>query len=614
MKKLITSLPLLFLVAVLFPGPVFAQSEKVVQVKGYVSTDGVRPGDKFKVAVALEIAEGYHINANVPSFEDGIGTSVSLTPPAAFALAQPKYPPSDRKTFQFLETEGTLIDVYEGLVPIIIDAEAAAGVVQGTVTISGKVTVQACNDTSCLSPSDIVLSIPVHVVAPGAPVQTLNPEIFSGLRQFQGSTRDELGSLIASSGLPLALLTVFLAGLALNLTPCVYPIIPITISFFMNQASGGKRHLGRTFVMAATYVFGMAITYSLLGVVASMTGGLFGAALQSPFVLIGLAAVMVALSLSMFGVYEFRVPAFLNRFASESTQSTSGVAGALMMGLTMGIVAAPCIGPFVVALLVHVSAKGDPLYGFFIFFVLALGLGLPYVFLGTFSGAIKDLPRSGEWMIAVRKVFGVALIGMALYFLMPLMGNQVKYVFVAFFAASALYFILWESGRARPVAFAWILRAVGAGALAAAVFIALPEKEGITWQPYTEAALDAAQREGRPVIIDVYADWCIPCKELDKRTFTDDRVKSEAKRFVTLKLNLTTRDAGSETDRAYTRLDIKGVPTVLFLDSAGIENSSLRLTAFEKAEPFLNRMKGVPVSGLDPDGQASIPSPPVSED
>src|SRR5262249_52521654 len=147
----------------------------------------------------------------------------------------------------------------------------------------------------------------------------------------------------------------------------------------------------------------MAVTYSILGVIASLTGGLFGAALQNPIVLVGLAAVMVALALSMFGVYEFRMPQFLNQMANKSAQSTGGLLGALMMGLTMGIVAAPCIGPFVLGLLVHVSAKGQALYGFFIFFVLALGLGLPYVLLGTFSGAIKSLPRSGEWMVAVRK-------------------------------------------------------------------------------------------------------------------------------------------------------------------------------------------------------------------
>jgi thiol:disulfide interchange protein DsbD len=591
MKKASTSLLLLLLTFLPQQTSAQGESESVVKVRGFVSTDAVRRGDKFKVAVALEIASGYHINANIPSFEGGIGTKAQLTSPLGIALSDAKYPPSDQKTFAF--AQGQILDVYEGLVPILFDAEAASTIRDGIVVIESISTVQACDDTSCLGPSKISVSIPVKVVAVGTPVQPLNPEIFSGLRQFQSGSQDDLGRLIASSGLPLALLTVFLAGLALNLTPCVYPIIPITIGFFVNQASG-KRQFGRTSLMAATYVFGMAITYSLLGVVASMTGGLFGAALQSPIVLFGLAGVMVALSLSMFGLYEFRVPASLNRFASQSSQSASGVIGALVMGLTMGIVAAPCIGPFVVGLLVHVSAKGDPLYGFVIFFVLALGLGLPYVFLGTFSGTIKDLPRSGEWMVAVRKVFGLVLLGMALYFLMPLMGVYTRFIFMAYFAVAALYLMLWESGRTRSRPFAWVLRAIGAGAVAAAVYMAMPEKPGIPWQPYSEQSLAAAQKEGRPVVIDVFADWCIPCKELDKRTFTDDDVKSEATRFVALKLNLTIRD--SEADRAYKKFNIKGVPTVIFLDSSGLEDESLRLTTFEKPKPFLERMKRIPPS------------------
>ena len=140
------------------------------------------------------------------------------------------------------------------------------------------------------------------------------------------------------------LLFVFISGLALNTTPCVYPIIPITIGFFTNQSQGKT---GGTFLMSATYVLGMAITYSLLGVVASMSQGLFGGLLQNPWVLIGLALLMIGLALSMFGVYEFRLPSFLNRFADKSTQSAGGTLRAFLMGLMMGIVAAPCIGPFV---------------------------------------------------------------------------------------------------------------------------------------------------------------------------------------------------------------------------------------------------------------------------
>src|SRR5262249_42619529 len=227
------------------------------------------------------------------------------------------------------------------------------------------------------------------------------PSVSAGLVEYQGSSKGErlfAGSLVS------ILIGVFFAGLLLNTTPCVYPIIPVTIGFFVNQgASEGKPKITKTFLMATMYVLGMALTYSLLGVFAAKSGGLFGAALQNPIVLIALAAIMVALSLSMFGVYEFRLPEALNRLATSSTRSTSGMLGAFVMGLTMGIVAAPCIGPFVLALLVEVGTKGSAAYGFMLFFVLALGLGLPYLVLGTFSGALKTLPRSGLWMVTVRK-------------------------------------------------------------------------------------------------------------------------------------------------------------------------------------------------------------------
>jgi thioredoxin:protein disulfide reductase len=612
MKKRITAY-LIFALLGLLHLPALGQggSETVVKGRGHISATAIRPGDKFKIAVVLDVADGYHINAHVPSLDYLIATRLQFTPPPGITVGQVTYPAPDYKSFTF--SPDTKLAVHEGVVIMTAEAEASSTLKADSVAIAAKVIVQSCNNEACLAPTDIEIGVPVQIVARGAKIQEANADLFaqaaasnkarpseesSGeLQEFQGSgkKKDDLGELIAASGLPLALLTVFLAGLALNLTPCVYPIIPITIGFFVNQAAsqGGKSRLSRTFLMASMYVLGMAITYSILGVVASMTGGLFGAALQSPLVLIGLAIVMAALALSMFGVYEFRVPEFLNRFANKSTQSTSGVLGALVMGLTMGIVAAPCIGPFVLGLLVHVSTKGEPVYGFFIFFVLALGLGLPYLLLGTFSGAIKALPRSGEWMIAVRKVFGLVLIGMALYFLMPLMGAYVNYFFIAFFAGSALYLILWESGKASPKKFAWILRGIGVGAAAAAVIFALPKKieAEIPWQPYSEQALAEAVKEGRPVVIDVFADWCIPCKELDKLTFTDSKVKSEATRFVTLKLNLTTNDPQTEAGRARRRFDIIGVPTIIFLDGSGREDSKLRLVGFEEPDLFLSRMK-----------------------
>jgi len=181
---------------------------------------------------------------------------------------------------------------------------------------------------------------------------------------------------------------VFIAGLALNLTPCVYPIIPITVGFFAQQA---KERKGGTFGLAVAYVLGMAVTYSALGVTAALTGRLFGTALQNPIVVGVIVAVMLALAASMFGLWELRVPAW----AMRASGGRGGVFGALLMGLVVGFVAAPCIGPFVLGLLTYVGQQGSPLLGFVLFFTLAMGLGLPYLLLGTFTGAINKLPASG---------------------------------------------------------------------------------------------------------------------------------------------------------------------------------------------------------------------------
>jgi thiol:disulfide interchange protein DsbD len=614
-SHLILSLAVALSIALAASGQSLGQgSDRVVKAKGYASASAVRPGDKLKVAVALEVEDGYHINAHVPTLDFLIPTSVTFEPASGLKITEPRYPAPSKRKFEF--APDTDLAVHEGTVYITADVEADGSLPPGESAIRARVEVQSCNDKQCLAPSNIDVEIPIRVVAAAAPVKQINSELFaraaavpaeavssnpatgSALTEFKGGAEEKnaISDLISSRGIFFALVSVFISGLLLNATPCVYPIIPITIGFFVNQSAGeGSPRLRRTFLMASTYVLGMAITYSILGVIASMTKGLFGAALQNPIVLVALALLMIGLALSMFGVYEFRLPESLNQFANKSAQSTSGIIGALVMGLTMGIVAAPCIGPFVLGLLVHVGTKGDPVYGFFMFFVLALGLGLPYLVLGTFSGALKSLPRSGLWMVTVRKVFGLVLVGMALYFLMPLMGGISRYVFILFFIAAAFYLIFWEAGRTKPAQFAWVLRAIGAAAAVVAVLLALPRnvESGIEWQPYSEQTLAAAARQGKGVIIDTYADWCIPCKELDQLTFTNANVKREAERFVTLKLDLTSSDPQSEAGRARERFGIRGVPTIIFLDAAGREQQSLRLEGFEKPDAFLSRMKQV---------------------
>jgi thiol:disulfide interchange protein DsbD len=340
----------------------------------------------------------------------------------------------------------------------------------------------------------------------------------------------------------------------------------------------------------------MAVTYSVLGVVAAMTGGLFGAAHQYPPVLIGIALVMVLLALSMFDVYELRLPASLNRLAGSSQK---GFWGSFLMGLTVGIVAAPCIGPFVLGLLTYVGNRGNAFLGFALFFVLALGLGIPFLVLGAFSGSIRRLPRSGAWMIWVRKIFGFILLAMAVYFLKTLfptlLAYQLTFALVMLLAGIYLAWIdpVASSGKAFPfmrniVGIIFFALALYAAVTGIQVGIGIPSG-AIQWFPYSDAMLSRATREAKPVFIDFYADWCAPCKELDNHTFAEPEVISRSKEFVMLKVDLTSAE-DPEVEALRSKYQVRGVPTLVFLGPDGQEIPGLRGNGFEPKEVFLNKM------------------------
>jgi thiol:disulfide interchange protein DsbD len=423
-----------------------------------------------------------------------------------------------------------------------------------------------------------------------------NQEIFERvLPQFELATdeidsgKSEFSRVMAQSGIFYSLIFIFLGGLALNLTPCVYPLIPITISYFGGQSEGNKKEL---VVRAVIYVLGMSITYSILGVVASLTGSLLGSALQNPLVLIFIALVLVALALSMFGLYEIRVPQSL---AIIGSKNRAGYVGTLFMGLTVGLIAAPCIGPFVLGLLTYVSEIGDPVIGFWMFFVLALGLGTPFLILGIFSGAATRLPRSGAWMVWVRNIFGFVLISMAIYFLEPLFPDKsIYYYSLAVVAITGGVYLGWLDKNKGKKAFQVTRYLVGVAFILLGVFFALPSSSDsgatIAWRMYTPEELELARNQGQPVIIDFYADWCIPCKELDKFTFSDENVLVESKKFMTIKADLT-KFQSEQTSELRAKFDVKGVPTIVFIDNKGEEITELRLTGFEEADQFLKRMR-----------------------
>ncbi|GAB4342470.1 MAG: protein-disulfide reductase DsbD [Calditrichia bacterium] len=604
MKRLFTSLLILFMVGL----AVAQNSEPIVQLKLFSSVDKMERGESYDIALQVKIKPPFHINSDKPNEDFLIPTTVSFEVPEGVSVGKVRFPEAELKKFEFSETP---LAVFENTFYVYTTLTISPDFSGDQIAVGGTFGYQACDNHTCQPPTDVIFKELIPLAKAGESVALMNQEIFTQKPQEKAAVEATAGEsdfakTVEEKGLFITFILVFLGGLALNLTPCVYPLIPITISYF------GGQNKGNVVTHAILYVLGMAITYSVLGVIAALTGSMFGAALQNPIVLIIIALVLVGLSLSMFDLYEIRVPAFLSNFAGGARQ---GYFGTFFMGLTVGIVAAPCIGPFVLALLTYVGEKGSVFLGFWLFFVLAMGLGVPFLFLGIFSGSINKLPRSGAWMIWVRSIFGFILLAMAAYFLAPLFPSELYYhLSLAFIMLLGGIYMAWiEPTPAQGKAFPIIRNLVGVVFfILALVFTAIAidaridEKladmkaagavaghtEGIAWQHFSDELLQQAAAEGKPVMIDFFADWCIPCKELDKFTFSKPEVIEMSKNFVMMKVDLTKANT-PENIALKERFQIKGVPTLVFITPDGVEHKDKRVVGFMEAEEFLPILQAV---------------------
>jgi len=590
--------------AVAWSAPARAQSAaEVVHVR--CEPVQVAAGSSVSVPVVLEIAPGWHVNANPPAPDYLIPTVVKLEGAAGLTARGVSYPEARRVKLGFDEHP---LSVYDGTVTATVTLAAARDARDGAHTLRGTVRYQSCNDEVCLAPASLSFRVEVTVTggaaasaaapnpppadtavtrapAAAAPVESPAPAPAGEPAAPAHAEAGRLAGALERGGL-WWFLVLFLGGLALNLTPCVFPMIGVTVSVF---GARKRERAGKTLLHAVAYVLGIAVTYSVLGVIAALTGGLFGAALQSAWVSVGLGVLFVVLSLSMFGLYEMQPPAWvLQRLGGADATSLAGI---FLSGLAVGIIAAPCVGPFVVAVLALLAQRGDALFGFQTMFVLSLGLGLPYLFLALFSNLIQSLPRSGDWMLWVKKLFGILLAAIGVYYaLVGLAPALAPWVLPAALLLGGVYLgFVDRHGAAKP-GFRWFKRALGTAALLAAVPVVLAlHAEGIRFAPYDEAAVRAALAANRPVMLDFSAAWCLPCHELERSTFSDPRVIARSRDFAVFRVDLTRYDSPASRSLR-DRYHVTGVPEILFFNRAG-EVRAARVVGFLPPGPFLERME-----------------------
>jgi thiol:disulfide interchange protein DsbD len=396
----------------------------------------------------------------------------------------------------------------------------------------------------------------------------------------------------------LLFILVFAAGFLASLTPCVYPVIPIVMGFVGGRSQGRKL---KGFTLSLFFVLGLSLTYSLLGVIAAKTGSLIGISFQNPIVVIFIAAIFIIMGLSLAGLFSIPVPSWITAKASGSHKSE--YLGALIVGGVSAVIAAPCVGPVLIALLSWISQSGNIFLGFWLTFVFSLGMSVIFIVAGTFSGAIASLPRGGAWMSAVKYFFAALLIAGGIFFLGNILTPWLNLLLWGIYLVAMAVAL----GLFRP-------QAAGAGSvfsktIAVLIFLAgailfyqglamrffpqmvqkqMASGETLPWLHDLAAGREKARAENKPLLIDAGAEWCAACRELDEKTFSRQEVQKALRDYVLVKLDFTRKSEAN--DQLKKELGIIGMPTVIFLDAQGVENK--RFSGFLEAEEFLVQLRG----------------------
>ncbi len=484
-------------------------------------------------------------------------------------------------------------EVYEGNLTLRIPLPKAPKVV-------AKLSFQGCNEAGICYP-------------PQTRTFTFHPAIKKTATQPKSAAQpvsesQSIANTLRHKSLAVILATFFGFGLLLALTPCIFPMIPILSSLIVGAKNMNTK---KAFFYSLVYVLAMSVTYTIAGVLAGLFGANLQAALQNPVVITLFALIFVALAFSMFGFYEIGLPASWQTAIakrSDAAGSKGGLIGVAIMGFLSALIVGPCVAPPLAGALIYIGQTGDALLGGLALFAMSLGMGAPLLLVGV--GAGKFMPKPGGWMEAVSNVFGVVMLGLAIWMLERILPSGVTmFLWGALFVGSAVYLRALEPISEGAHWWNYFKKSLGIILLIYGVFVLIGAFKGAStplkpfgWQG---GASESAQPRralfqkidslkelqqilatpGKPVLVDVTAKWCASCKELEENTFSDPRVQKALAQFRALRLDMSDNSA---SDKEFLRhFGLYGPPAILFFDANGKEIRSLRIIGYKDPESFL---------------------------